>query len=116
MTPATLHILLALAREDLHGYGIKRDVEDRTEGRLRLGPGTLYEAVHRLEADGWIEEVEGPEETDGKRKVYRLRPEGRAAMEDELRRLASIVAYARDERLLPGRMPDGGDARPEEAR
>lgn len=101
MTPATLHILLALARRDLHGYGIKQEVEERTGGRLRLGPGTLYEAVHRLEGDGWIEEVAGPDDADGKRKYYRLAAEGRSAMQEELRRLAAIVAFARDESLLP---------------
>lgn len=101
MTPATLHILLALAGEDLHGYGVKQEVEERTAGRLRLGPGTLYEAIHRLEADGWIEEVPGPDAAGGKRKYYRLTPEGRMAMEEELRRLAAIVEFARDERFLP---------------
>ncbi|HSR40528.1 MAG TPA: PadR family transcriptional regulator [Longimicrobiales bacterium] len=100
MTPAALHILLALAGEDRHGYGIKRDVEERTGGRLRLGPGTLYEAVHRMEDDGWIREVEGPEGGAGKRKYYRLAPEGRRRMEEELRRLDRIVSFARREALL----------------
>ena len=117
MTPATLHILLALAREELHGYGVKQEVEERTGGRLRLGPGTLYEAIHRLEADGWIEEVASPGGVGGKRKYYRLTTAGRAAMEDELRRLAAIVEFARDERLVPGGlMPDAGGPAPEEAR
>jgi DNA-binding PadR family transcriptional regulator len=50
-------MLMALAREDLHGYGTKQKVEARTRGRLRLGPGTLYEGIHRMEAAGWIREI-----------------------------------------------------------
>lgn len=104
LTPAVLHILMALATRPLHGLGIKDQVEERTEGRLRLGAGTLYEAIHRMEADGWI--VEDPDHPDaaGKRRVYRLAPLGRERMEEELRRLDSVVRYARDHELLP----DGG--------
>ncbi|MDH3223994.1 MAG: helix-turn-helix transcriptional regulator, partial [Gemmatimonadota bacterium] len=58
LTPAALHILMALSREDRHGYGIKKAVEEQTAGRMRLGPGTLYEGIHRMESSGWIEEVE----------------------------------------------------------
>lgn len=99
LTPAALHILLSLAASDLHGYGIKRDVEERTEGSLVLGPGTLYEAIHRMEADGWIEEVVGD---DARRRVYRLTSAGRRVLDDELRRLEAIVRYAEAERLLGG--------------
>ncbi|HZD04810.1 MAG TPA: PadR family transcriptional regulator, partial [Longimicrobiales bacterium] len=76
LTPAALHILMVLAGKDLHGYGIKQEIEERTGGRLRLGPGTLYEAVHRMEADGWIEETPGPDDADPKRKYYRLAHDG----------------------------------------
>ena len=61
LTPAALHILLSVASERLHGYAIKRAVEARTEGALSLGPGTLYEAIHRMANSGWIEEVGGEE-------------------------------------------------------
>lgn len=98
LTPAVLHILLALASEDLHGYGIQSSVEERTGGRLRLGPGTLYEAIHRLDADGWIEELPG----GGRKRVYRLTGVGRAAMQQELRRLEEIVEGARQAHLLEG--------------
>lgn len=108
LTPAALHMLMALAREDLHGYGIKHDVEERTEGRLRLGPGTLYEAIHRMEADGWIEEVTGPGD-DAKRKYYHLTEAGRAVMEEELRRLDRILRFARQEALLPDETPAGNE-------
>ena len=97
LTPAALHMLLALARGDRHGLGIKEDVEARTSGKLRLGPGTLYEAIHRMEADGWITEI--PDAEDARRKVYRLTRRGRSVMLDELRRLHEIVRFATDEVL-----------------
>jgi len=98
LTPAALHILLSLSQEDLHGYGVKAAVEARTEGRLVLGPGTLYEAIHRMNEDGWIEELD----TDVRRRVYRLTPAGRRILGDELARLADIVAFARKADLLEG--------------
>ena len=97
LTPAALHILLSLAQDDLHGYAIKHAVEDRTDGRMSLGPGTLYEAVHRMAADGWIAEVQG----GGRRRVYRITRTGRHVLDDELQRLEQIVAYARGADLLP---------------
>lgn len=103
LTPAALHILMAVASRPLHGLGIKDDVEERTGGRLRLGPGTLYEAIHRMEADGWIAEVRDHPDAEGKRRVYRLTPAGRRRMEEELRRLEAVVRYARDHALLPDR-------------
>ena len=96
LTPAVLHILLTLAREDLHGYAIKEAVEERTGGRLRLGPGTLYEAIHRMDEGGWIEELPG----GGRRRVYRITEAGREALRDELRRLGEIVDHARAAELL----------------
>lgn len=101
LTPAALHILMALASRPLHGLGIKDDVEERTAGRLRLGPGTLYEAIHRMEADGWIEEVHDHPDAEGRRRVYRLSAAGRERMQEELRRLDAVVRYARDHALLP---------------
>ena len=92
---------MALAGEELHGYGIKQRVEERTGGRLRLGPGTLYEGIHRMEATGWIREVRVTEGGGGKRKVYRITAAGRRAMEEELRRLDEVVRLARADNLLP---------------
>lgn len=97
LTPAALHILLSLARGDLHGYGIKQAVEERTAGALTLGPGTLYEGIHRMAADGWIEEVDGT----GRRRVYRITSAGRRALQEELRRMDAIVRYARRADLFP---------------
>ena len=60
LTPATFHILVTLADQPAHGYHIKRLVEDRTRGAVRLGAGTLYSGLRRMEKDGFIEEVEAP--------------------------------------------------------
>jgi DNA-binding PadR family transcriptional regulator len=57
LAPATLHILLALAGEDLHGYGIMQEVLRQSEGRYKLGPGTLYDNLQRLTAQGLVQEV-----------------------------------------------------------
>ena len=97
LTPAALHILMTLAGGELHGYGIKHAIEERTDGRLSLGPGTLYEAIHRMAADEWIAEVESA----GRRRIYRITATGRGVLNDELERLDAIVAYARDADLMP---------------
>jgi DNA-binding PadR family transcriptional regulator len=98
-TPAVLHILLALADGERHGYGIKQEAERRAEGALHLGPGTLYEAIYRLSRQAWIEEVEGAEE---RRRIYRLTSLGRRVLRAELRRLEAIVTEARSRGLLTG--------------
>jgi len=107
MTTRTLQILLALLDGPLHGYGIKQAVEDRTEGRVRLGSGTLYEAVHRLVEEGRIEEVGAPaqERSSGgpPRRFYALTLAGREALADEIRRLDSLVSYAKGRNLLAER-------------
>lgn len=104
MTKRTLQILLALLDGPLHGYGIKQAVEDRTEGSVRLGSGTLYEAINRLVESGDIEEVRAPpsEPASGgpPRRFYALTVEGRSALADEIRHLDSMVAYAKDRDLL----------------
>ncbi len=102
MTRVNFQILLSLAVEDLHGYAIKLDVEERTAGAIKLGSGTLYEAIQRLDGCGWIEEV-APEAVDEPRgrKRYRLTPDGRRTLEAELARLAESVEFARLHELLP---------------
>lgn len=108
LTPAALHILMSLAQGVRHGYGIKRDVEGATDGELHIGPGTLYEAIHRMEAQGWIEEVDAADlvdepDYDARRKYYRLTDDGRHEMEAELLRLDGILEHARDRALMPGK-------------
>jgi PadR family transcriptional regulator PadR len=104
MTTRTLQILLALAEGPVHGYGIKQRVEERTDGEVRLGSGTLYEAVHRLEQQAWIEEVDQPGEEAASggppRRFYALTDCGREALGEELRRMEAVVRYARGRDLL----------------
>ncbi len=104
MTRRTLQILLALLDGPLHGYGIKQAVETRTDGAVRLGSGTLYEAVNRLVEAGEIEEVPAPasEPASGgpPRRFYALTERGRSALADEIRQLDSMVAYAKARDLL----------------
>ena len=99
MTTRTLQILLALAEGPLHGYGIKQRVEERTDGRVRLGSGTLYEAVHRLLEQSVIEEVDAlpGEPTSGgpPRRFYALTGAGRDLLREELDRMDAVVRYAR---------------------
>jgi DNA-binding PadR family transcriptional regulator len=103
---ATFHILLALAEDDRHGYGIIRDVEARTGGELRLSAGTLYRSIQRMLEDGLIVEVRerpAPEEDDERRRYYRITSLGRAAARAEARRLAGLVELARARGLAPRR-------------
>lgn len=95
LSPATVQILLSLVREPLHGYGIKLEVERRTEGLISLGSGTLYQALQRLEQQGLIAVVEPPPAAsdDARRgRFYALREEGRARLEAELELLERTVS------------------------
>jgi DNA-binding PadR family transcriptional regulator len=106
LSPVALEVLLSLAEGGRHGYAILLDIEARTAGRLRVLPGSLYRALHRLHEQGLIEEsapAADPSlgETDPRRHVFRLSPRGRAAAAAEVRRLAQAVATARARHLLP---------------
>lgn len=101
LTEPVYHILLALTDADRHGYAILQEVEERTEGHLRLRTGTLYTAVRRLLEQGLIEELdERPEDDDERRRYYRLTPHGREVVTAEARRLESMVGLARDKAVL----------------
>ena len=104
MTTRTFQILLALAEGPLHGYGIRQRVEERTEGEVRLGSGTLYEGVHRLLERGAVREVEPPDHEPASggppRRYYALTDEGREALRAELRRMEAVVRWARRRDLL----------------
>ena len=98
LTPQQFHILLALTGAHLHGYAIIRDVEQRTAGAVRLGTGTLYTALARLEALALVDESNrrAPAgEDDDRRRYYRLTPLGRAVLTAETERLESLVRHAR---------------------
>ena len=101
---ATFHILLAVAEEPRHGYGIIQDVEVRTDGGLRLSPGTLYRSIQRMLDDGLIEEVRerpAPELDDERRRYYRITRLGGAVVRAEARRLSDLVSFARAKGLAP---------------
>jgi DNA-binding PadR family transcriptional regulator len=105
LTPAIFHILLALAGSERHGYGIMQEVAASTNGRLKLGPGTLYGSIKRLLTDGLIEESDerpDPALDDQRRRYYRLTEWGRRVAAAEAARLERLVAEARAKRLLPG--------------
>lgn len=101
------HILLALSDRPRHGYAILQEVEERTDGAVRLRTGTLYTAVKRLLERGVIEETEEAppevERDDERRRYYRLTDLGRGVLAAEARRLESMVRLARDKRVLEGR-------------
>jgi DNA-binding PadR family transcriptional regulator len=101
LTPVAFEILLALAEEDLHGYAILQAVEARLQGVLPLRTGTLYRSLARLLDDELLEEVEGADEADERRRYYRITAHGREIASIEAERLAGQVAAARSRRLLP---------------
>ncbi len=98
----TLQILLALTDGPRHGYGIKLDVEERTEGRVRLGSGTLYEAIQRLLGNEWIVEVPAPDDASGgpARRFYDLSDAGRDVVQLELESMQEIVSFAKKKALF----------------
>jgi len=106
LPPATFHILLALAGEDLHGYAIIQDVAARTDGELKLSAGTLYRSIQRLLEQGLLVEPRerpAPELDDERRRYYRITPFGRAVAQAEAQRLTQLVRMARAAGLAPGR-------------
>jgi DNA-binding PadR family transcriptional regulator len=103
---ASFYILTALADCDRHGYGVLQDVAARTDGRIRLGAGTLYRSLQRMLEQGLIVETRerpAPEEDDERRRYYRITALGRAVAKAESTRLAGLVALARARGLAPRR-------------
>jgi DNA-binding PadR family transcriptional regulator len=103
---ATFHILVALADEERHGYAIMQDVAARTDGALKLNPGTLYRSIQRLLEQGLIAELStrpAAKFDDERRRYYRITPFGRSVARAEARRLAQMLALARRSGLAPER-------------
>jgi DNA-binding PadR family transcriptional regulator len=102
LSESVFQILLALADEARHGYGVLQEVEARTGGRVRLGPGTLYGAIKRLCEQGVLEEVAGDREGDEeeRRRYYALTAFGREVAKAEATRLERLLEAARGKRLL----------------
>jgi DNA-binding PadR family transcriptional regulator len=102
---AAFQILLSLAGEDLHGYGIMREVAEQTDGRMRLGPGTLYSSIQTLLEAKLIEELDQRETTKighERRRYYRLTLAGRKLARSEADRLANLLRVARAKKILRG--------------
>ena len=102
---AAFQILLSLADDDLHGYGIMRNVEEQTAGRMRLGPGTLYSSIQSLLEEKLIQELDQREDArlgQERRRYYRLTATGRKLARAEAERLADLLRVARTKNILRG--------------
>jgi DNA-binding PadR family transcriptional regulator len=110
LTPAVLHILLALSTEERHGYGIMKQVETESQGKVKMGPGTLYGSIGRMMAAGLIRESDtrrDPAMDDERRIYYAITGQGRKALEAELDRYREVIAVARQKHVSPIAVADG---------
>lgn len=111
LTPAVFHILLALADGEKHGYAIMQEIGARTDGAMRLGPGTLYGSIQRMLKDGLIVEAQeraGTTHGDERRRYYRLTSFGLRVLRAEARRLEQLVRIAQSKLVPPGFGTIGG--------
>ena len=97
LTPAKLHVLLALADGPRHGYAIMRTAQQSAGAGVPMGPGTVYGTLERLEESGLVEEIPGGE---GKRRTFVLMPAGREALETEAARVERLAELLRAKRLV----------------
>ena len=105
LTPLTYQILMALADQDRHGYGIIKEIEEQLGEGAAPSTGALYLALQRMEQDELVQEAPAPsgESVDARRRYYRLTRAGRALAVKESGRLAELVKIARAKKLLPRR-------------
>jgi len=103
LSDLSLHVLLALGDGPLHGYGIGKEIEERTDGRLKPTTGGLYQALKRLADDGLVDHAPEAEadSPDARRRYFRLTPLGRRVVALEMERLEEIMDVAREKRLFP---------------
>jgi DNA-binding PadR family transcriptional regulator len=94
LTQAVFHILFALLDKERHGLGVMREVEERTKGAVRLGPGTLYGTLKRMRTAGLIDETPGDEKASGRLRFYRPTELGRLVAAAETRRLSALLEIA----------------------
>ena len=99
LTPAVFHILLALSDGPLHGYAIMQSVDGLAGPALRMGPGTIYGSIQRMEDAGLLQETGAA--PDGKRRLFRLTDRGQAALKAESARLAHLSDVVREKGLAP---------------
>lgn len=104
LSPTVLHILLTLTEGPRHGYAIKQEAEARSQGAVRLGPGTLYEAIQRLLDTGLLRETAGDADPangqEAQRRYYELTARGRRVLREEIQQWQHLVDYAQG-RLRP---------------
>lgn len=100
LTPAVLHILLSLSDGPRHGYGIAKESAERTQGDVKLGPGTLYGTLGRLVTAGLVSEADGGDEADDRRRFYQITPLGKEVLALEAQRLADVVLVARAKAVI----------------
>ncbi len=104
LTPTVFHILLALSARERHGYGIMKQVESDSLGKIKMGPGTLYGSIKRMLDAGLIEESESridPELDDARRIYYRITGLGEKALHAEFDRLEHVVRLRKGTRIVP---------------
>jgi DNA-binding PadR family transcriptional regulator len=102
LTPAVLHILLALSTKERHGYGIMKQVESDSQGKVKMGPGTLYGSLGRMMKAGLIRESDkkiDPELDDERRVYYQITGVGQKTLAGELERYREVVAVAKKRQL-----------------
>lgn len=104
LTPAVFHILLALSGGERHGYGVMKQVESDSQGKVSMGPGTLYGSLKRMLDAGFVREGDtrvDPEMDDQRRIYYQITDTGLQALAAELERYQRIVTLAQQQSLLP---------------
>jgi DNA-binding PadR family transcriptional regulator len=105
LKPAVFHILLVLSDGEQHGYGIMREIEQLTDGKMKIGPGTLYRSIKQMLGLRLIEESDerpDPELDDERRRYYRLTNYGRRVTRAEANRLQMLVRVAQRRGLVEG--------------
>ncbi len=90
-----MHVLLALTNGDLHGYGIMLEVARQSAGVYKIGPGTLYDNLKKLLAEGLVEENSSKGSTGESRREYRITPFGCDVLRSETERLSRVIKVAR---------------------
>lgn len=102
ITPAFFFLLLTLVDGEKHGYAMAKEVEDRSDGSISLGPGSLYWSLSRLCDAGLIAEARAPADSsrEGRRRYYRITDEGRGVLERETETLSRVLSYARDKQVI----------------
>jgi DNA-binding PadR family transcriptional regulator len=105
LSPATLHVLLALSGGELHGYGIMLEAARQAGGQYKIGPGTLYDNLKKLLAAGLVEEAQREDPETGARRTFRITTMGLAVLSAETERLTAVLRHARRSIRLAERRP-----------